>query len=250
MAAAAAESGLTPHYCLRCGALAVLGSEYLARCPRRRSDGSFVVGDEHLRRTHLNKGSVRDVLWASSVERQYALNCSHCNIEVGYRSKPVGDLTNQLTYVLPGIVSANPALSLSLVGAERVVVPDCIQESGSGLVTVSVRVTYGAHTTVQVADVVPQAVVLQVRRRYEGNDIKVNEAVKQFFGRLLSLEKHHIQLLAGQQSGDKRVSVERVSKGFLFAQLLRAMMLLENLLPSAGRDDAALPARKRPRSGD
>eukprot|EP01062_Namystynia_karyoxenos_P067385 TRINITY_DN61318_c0_g1_i1.p1 TRINITY_DN61318_c0_g1~~TRINITY_DN61318_c0_g1_i1.p1 ORF type:complete len:286 (+),score=104.21 TRINITY_DN61318_c0_g1_i1:83-940(+) len=252
---AASSHELTGYYCLKCGALALLSAQTLGRCPRRRGDGCFVVADPVLKKMHLNKCGPRDVLWTGrGVERQHPLVCASCGVDIAYRPNPISDLSNEWTYVLPGILSANPALSLALLQATQVVVPESISDSPSASgaarqVTVALTVTYGAHTTVQVADITPQCVILQVRRRFERNDIKVNEAVTRFFGRLLSMEKHHIQLVAGQQSETKKVAIEKVSSGFVFAKLLRAMLLQEAFLPQrAEADEDAQRQRQRRRA--
>eukprot|EP00666_Eupelagonemidae_sp_cell4sb_P001068 gene1068-15179_t len=110
---AAGSHHLSAHYCLKCGSLVFLATETASRCPRRRTDGSYVVDDLLLKKTNLQRGAPRDVLQPKGVDRQYPLLCTSCGVDIAYRPKPPGDASNERTYVLPGIVSVNPALSLS-----------------------------------------------------------------------------------------------------------------------------------------
>eukprot|EP01061_Rhynchopus_euleeides_P047904 TRINITY_DN9912_c0_g1_i4.p2 TRINITY_DN9912_c0_g1~~TRINITY_DN9912_c0_g1_i4.p2 ORF type:complete len:268 (+),score=100.90 TRINITY_DN9912_c0_g1_i4:103-804(+) len=226
---------------------------YLGQFPRRQTDGAYVVDDEAIKSINVAKGDVRNILRMNrGAERQHRMQCQMCGVAVGYRDRAIDDISNERTYIFPGLLSCNPTISMQSPQASELSVPDCIRTEtvdGDKMVTVKVLVTFGSHTLVQVSDVTTKVLVLQLKDSLKDSDMKINEALLQFFMKLLDTEKSNVQMLPSKQESLRRVGLVKVSCGYVYARLLTAMIDMTYILPKvfAHRDEqaAALGKRKR-----
>ncbi|KAJ9441239.1 UPF0235 protein [Diplonema papillatum] len=253
-----AEADLATYYCLRCGKKVLVVTEALASRPRRSVDGSFVVLNDTIKSANVRKGPVVSLLRArKGAEKQYRMACRACGVAVGYRSQDIEDVKCRLSYIFPGILSSNPAVTLDSLEAKELAVPQCvsnetvtIDSTAAKLVTVQLLVTFNAHTRIQVPDITAKHTILQLDKSLEGNAVKINESIVKFFSQLLEKPRAEIQLLSGQQDVHKVVGIQKITCGFLFHCLLSAMLDMQYVLPrmyDTGDDTVSDTQRKRKR---
>ena len=246
---------LVIHYCLRCGKDVAVLSQGLGEYQRRESDGAYAVDEDTVKTLNTSPGAVRNLLRAGrGSERQFRFQCGACGVLVGYKDRPLEDLSSELTYLLPGVLSANPTVTMKSLHAAQLPVPACVRTERPGIggkkkcVGVTLRVTYGAHTKVQVADVTSRCVHLQLTSSLKARELNANEALIKFFAKLLEVERGNVQLCnptaEARASGKldparKKLMLGGVSCGYVYHSLIRAMIDMQYVLPSVffNRDD-------------
>eukprot|EP01059_Diplonema_ambulator_P014086 TRINITY_DN24906_c0_g1_i1.p1 TRINITY_DN24906_c0_g1~~TRINITY_DN24906_c0_g1_i1.p1 ORF type:complete len:279 (+),score=71.79 TRINITY_DN24906_c0_g1_i1:22-837(+) len=252
------EAAVHAYCCLRCGGNVLMLNGLLGSCGRRVTDGAYAVLEERIQRVDVSKGDVKDLLRpGKGAERQHRMNCAHCGVLVGYKARDIDDVRNKYSYILPGILSANPTITLQSLEAKELAVPASINEEkieGVMMTTVVIRVYYGSHTKIQVSDVTSDAVILQLRDTFKDNSVTTNEALLHFFARMLATPKPTVQLLTpppSSPSNEKLIGLQKASCGFVFASLLKAMMEMKYFLPKTydAREEAVKEEmRKRKRA--
>ena len=91
--------------------------------------------------------------------------------------------------------------------------------------------------------------MLQLKSSLKDNELKINEAVLQFFMKLLGAEKADVQLLETKRDGLKRVGLAKVSCGFVYAKLLAVMIDMQYVLPKIFAERDAQVMSPRPQWG-
>jgi hypothetical protein len=103
----ARESSLTKVRCVICGTrcLKLANNSAIKDLPKRKTDGSFVIDEaKQLRDLRVCKGESKMIKRPKGKEKQYRLNCTACDVCLGYRPVPLDTPTKYL-YVLSGAVS-------------------------------------------------------------------------------------------------------------------------------------------------
>eukprot|EP01048_Picozoa_sp_COSAG05_P009594 COSAG05_NODE_798_length_7245_cov_46.630982_4_plen_355_part_00 len=84
------EDSYTKLCCVACSHFACKITVSMAELPIRKTDGSRVVGSDRLVSLECAKGPSKAIKRAKGVEKQFWLNCVHCDVTLAYRSTPFG----------------------------------------------------------------------------------------------------------------------------------------------------------------
>ena len=100
------EDSYTKLCCAACSHFACKITVPMAELPIRKTDGSRVVGSERLVSLECAKGPSKAIKRPKGVEKQFWLNCVHCDVTVAYRSTPFGQ-PGKYVYLLENTLRAH-----------------------------------------------------------------------------------------------------------------------------------------------
>ena len=226
------------YYCLRCEGVVLVTTKQITDSERRMSDGAYCVNDDLIQSKQIERGAITKILRTGrGAETQHRLKCEHCKVVIGYKEVDLDDFGgNGLFYLFPGIVSANPTMTLESVTATELHVPTSIAEGkyeDKDVILLTLKICYGSHTKIQICDITDSSVTLQLRSRFKNNEIESNSIIVKFFQRLLSNEKGDNQLLPKniESESNRTLAISKVSCGYIYQTLLKVMIGSEYIYP-------------------